>query len=575
MSADLIVTAKSVITVDKDMSRAEAVAIDSSTGKITAVGALADLQKDSPDAQVQNLGDSVILPGFVDAHNHPVMSGIVCMEPSFWIAPYVGFPSYDDVKKLFVKANAEQPAGAALMFQGLDRSLQGVGELSNTDLDEFFPDRPVVVADNSGHEIYFNTAVITSLGWADNKPPADPEGSRFGRNADGTSNGRAYEVGAMLAVAGKIMAEAVPHPLLSAAKWLRTMAANGVTMTSEHTYQSSMQKALIGLTMVPAAPIRISLYHMSTEADCGAAFASPVPDSMLKKNGIKLWADGSPWVGTIASTISYLDNPTVVNAGITPGTHGEEMMNYSRAQIDAIIDAHGGDGHQFAFHCNGDIAFDIVLDAFEYGLNKFNLVGTDHRWRVEHVGAARADQFARAASLGVGISMSPFQFIYWGDILDGTLFDSEVGAQWQRVGDAVKSGAVVSFHNDGSVSPSIPLLNLKSTVTRLTPSGKLHGPEQKISLDDALRAQTINGAFHLKRDDEAGSIEVGKFADFVILDTDPYAVDPAHIDKIKVQGTWLAGKPVDGDAYLAQIEAIDPSEHKDLHAVAISKPHKC
>jgi len=379
----------------------------------------------------------------------------------------------------------------------------------------------------------------------------------------------------MLAVAGKIMAEAVPHPLLSAAKWLRTMAANGVTMTSEHTYQSSMQKALIGLTMVPAAPIRISLYHMSTEADCGAAFASPVPDSMLKKNGIKLWADGSPWVGTIASTISYLDNPTVVNAGITPGTHGEEMMNYSRAQIDAIIDAHGGDGHQFAFHCNGDIAFDIVLDAFEYGLNKFNLVGTDHRWRVEHVGAARADQFARAASLGVGISMSPFQFIYWGDILDGTLFDSEVGAQWQRVGDAVKSGAVVSFHNDGSVSPSIPLLNLKSTVTRLTPSGKLHGPEQKISLDDALRAQTINGAFHLKRDDEAGSIEVGKFADFVILDTDPYAVDPAHIDKIKVQGTWLAGKPVDGDAYLAQIEAIDPSEHKDLHAVAISKPHKC
>jgi predicted amidohydrolase YtcJ len=327
--------------------------------------------------------------------------------------------------------------------------------------------------------------------------------------------------------------------------------------------------------MVPAAPIRISLYHMSTEADCGAAFVSPVPESMLKKNGIKLWADGSPWVGTIASTIAYLDNPTVVNAGITPGTHGEEMMNYSRAQIDAVIDAQGGNGHQFAFHCNGDIALDIVLDAFEYGLNKFNLVGTDHRWRVEHVGAARADQFTRAASLGVGISMSPFQFIYWGDILDGTLFDSEVGAQWQRVGDAVKSGAVVSFHNDGSVSPSIPLLNLKSTVTRLTPSGKLHGPEQKVSLDDALRAQTINGAFHLKRDDESGSIEVGKFADFVILDTDPYAIDPANIDKIKVQGTWLAGKPVDVDAYLAQIESIDPSEHKDLHAVAIRKPHAC
>lgn len=575
MPADLIVKAKSIITVDKEMSRAEAVAIDSSTGKITAVGTLADLQMGAPDAKVQDLGDSVVLPGFVDSHNHPVMSGIVCMEPSFWIAPYVGFPHYDDVKKLFVKANKEQPAGAPLLFNGLDRSLQGVGELSNTDLDEFFPDRPVVVADNSGHEVYFNSAAIKALGWVDNKPPADPAGSRFGRNEDGTSNGRAYEVGAMLIVSGKFMAEAVPHPLLSSAKWLKMMAGNGVTMTSEHTYQTSMQKALIALSMVPAAPIRLSLFHMSTDADCGDAFVSPVPESMLKKNGVKLWADGSPWVGTIASTIAYLDNPTVVNAGITPGTHGEEMMNYTRAQIDAVIEAQGGKGLQFAFHCNGDIALDIVLDAFEYGLNKFNLVGTDHRWRVEHVGAARADQFARAAALGVCVSMSPFQYIYWGDILDGTLFDSEVGSQWQRVGDAVKSGASISFHNDGSVSPPIPLLNIKTVVTRLTPSGKLHGPEQKISLDEALRCQTINGAHHLKRDDEAGSIEVGKFADFVVLESDPYEVDPASIDKIKIQGTWLAGKPVDGDAYLSQIEAIDPSEHKDLHAAVASKPHNC
>jgi len=171
--------------------------------------------------------------------------------------------------------------------------------------------------------------------------------------------------------------------------------------------------------------------------------------------------------------------------------------------------------------------------------------------------------------------VSPFQYIYWGDILDGTLLDSEVGSQWQRVGDAVKSGASISFHNDGSVSPPIPLLNIKTVVTRLTPSGKLHGQEQKISLDEALRCQTSNGAHHLKRDDDAGPTEVGKFADLVGLDSEPHAVDPASIDKIKIQGTWLAGKPVDGDAYLTQIEAIDPSEHQDLHAAVASKPHTC
>jgi len=251
------------------------------------------------------------------------------------------------------------------------------------------------------------------------------------------------------------------------------------------------------------------------------------------------------------------------------------MMNYSRAQIDAVIDKFGGGGWQFAFHCNGDIALDIVLDAYEYGLNKFNLVGTDHRWRVEHVGAARGDQFKRAASLGVCISMAPFQLIYWGDILDGTLFDASIGSQWQRFSEAVTSGASVSFHNDGSVSPPLPLLNIKAAVTRMTPSGSVHGAEQKISLDDALRCQTINGAFQLKRDHEAGSIEVGKFADFVVLGSDPYAVDPTEIDKITVHGTWLAGKPVDCDAYLKEIEAIDPTEHHDLHAVVVSKPHVC
>lgn len=575
MAADLILKAKSVITVDKNMSRAEAVAIDTSAGTIAAVGSLADVQKAAPDAKVQDLGSSVLLPGFIDAHNHPLLSGLVCMEPSYWIAPYVGYPTYADVTKKFQEVDKALPAGQPAIFNGLDRSLQGAHELVNTDLDEFFPSRPVIVLDNSGHEGYFNTALLNTLGWADNKPPADPVGARYGRNDDGTSNGRAYETAALLTVATGILSTAIPHPLLSGAKWMRALAEHGITSTSEHTYQGNLEKAFIGLTVVPDAPIRLSLYHMSIDPTCGDDLTFPVPTSMLKKTGIKLWADGSPWVGTIASTIAYLDNETTRNAGIEPGVHGEEMMNYTRAQVDAVIDANASKGWQFAFHCNGDMALDIVLDAYEYGLNKYNLLGTDHRWRVEHVGAARGDQFKRAADLGVCISMGPFQFIYWGDILDGTLFDSSVGAGWQRFADAVNSGASVSFHNDGSVSPSLPLLNIKAAVTRESISGKVHGPDQKISLDDALRCVTINGAHQLKRDDETGSIEVGKFADFVVLEKDPYEVKPSEIDKIKVQGTWLGGKPVDLDAYIAQIQAIDPTEHQDLHQAVLSKPHHC
>lgn len=573
MAVDQIVVASTIITVNPDQPRAEAVAYDSATGVIAAVGSKADVTAAYPDAKVTDLGSDVLMPGLIDAHNHPVFSGITTQEPAHWIAPYVGFPTYADVTANFTKLNTETPAGQPLLFSGLDRSLQGAPELTNTDLDAYFPDRPVCVLDNSGHEAYFNSALIRELGWTDGKPPADPAGARFGRNADGTSNGRAYETAALLAVAGIMMSTAIPHPLLSAAKWYRRMAENGITATSEHTYESNLLQAMTALASVPDSPLRISIYHMSIESNCGDPIQLAVPESMLKKVGIKLWADGSPWVGTIAASIPYLDNELTRSAGIEPGLHGEEMLNYTRTQMDAIIDANAEKGWQFAFHCNGDIAFDIVLDAYEYGLNKYNLLGTDHRWRVEHLGAARADQMKRAADLGVSISLGAFQFVYWGDLVDGGLFPSEYGSQWQRFADAFKSGAVVSFHNDGSVSPPFPLLNIKAAVTREAFSGNVHGPEQKISLDDAIRAHTINAAHHLKRDDEIGSIEVGKFADFAQLSADPYAVKPSDIHNIAVSGTWLGGKRIDLDAFLSQIEAIDPSEHTHLAAASVSQAH--
>lgn len=561
--------------MDPATPHAEAVAIDSATGTIAGVGSKVDLIAAHPGATVTDLGTDVLYPGFIDPHNHPILSGISTMEPAHWIAPYVGYPTFADVTALFTKLDAETPAGEPLLFNGLDRSLQGTTGLTAADLDGYFPSRPVAVGDNSGHAVYFNTAVMNMLGWQNSTPPADPVGGSYGRNADGTSDGVAHEISAMMSVITPLMAKAVPHPLLSSARWYKYMAENGITATSEHTFQTNLLPALVGLGSVPDAPLRVSYYHVSTEASCGEDIPSPLPEAMLKKNGIKLWADGSPWVGTIASTLSYLDNDVVRTAGITPGLHGEEMMNYTRAQIDAVIDANASKGWQFAFHCNGDMAFDIVLDAYEYGLNKYGLIGSDHRWRVEHVGAARADQFQRAAALGVGISMSPFQYIYWGDLLDGTLFDSEVGAQWQRFADAFASGAVVSFHNDGSVSPPKPLLNIKTAVTRLSDSGTVHGADQAISLENALKAHTVNAAFHLKRDHEIGSITVGKFADFTQLGADLATVEPAQIDQVKVVGTWRGGRKVDLDAFIAQVQAIDPSEHQDLHAAAVTKPHAC
>lgn len=573
MATDLILTAASIITMEDEVPRAEAIAIDTSTGVITAVGSLATVQAIAPNVAVTDLGTDVLMPGFIDPHSHPALSGLATQPPAHWIAPYVGYPTYVEVQALWKQLDASTPAGQPLIFAGLDRLLQGAPELSNTDLDAFFPSRPVIVIDNSGHECYFNTAVFTLNAWTDNKPPADPVGSHFGRNPDGTSNGRAYETAATLMAISKALAIAIPHPLLSVARWLAEMSSNGITMTSEHTYKSDMFKAYSASVSVANSPIRIALYHMSIESDCGTKITSPKP-LMLWKQGIKLWADGSPWVGTIAASFPYLDSPVVQHAQIPLGPGGEAMMNYTRAELDQVLATYASQGWQFAFHVNGDVGLDIVLDAYAHALVTNNLMGTDHRWRVEHVGACRGDQFERAASLGVTISMLPAQFIYWGDLLDGQMFPTEIGSQWMRAGDAFRSGALVTFHNDGFVSPPIPLLNIQAMTTRRCASGKVHGPQQQVSLHDAFCAHTINAARQLFRDQDLGSIKVGKLADLVQLSADPYTVDSDKLtDQVTVHATWVNGAKIDTNAFVANIEAIDPSEHQNLPQAALS--HTC
>jgi predicted amidohydrolase YtcJ len=565
MAADTILKASTIITMDEARPRARALAFDSGTGRITAIGSVGEVQAATPGVPVTDLGDTVLMPGFVEPHSHPLLSGMATQEPAYWVSPNVGIATWADVKAIFTKADKERPAGDVLVFNGVDRLLQQAPLPTRTILDQIFPTRPVVVIDNSGHGIYFNTATVTLMGWTDGHAPADPVGGSFGRESDGvTSNGTAFESGALMMVAGAVLPKAIPHPLHSGALFYKLMADNGITATSEHTYNSGQFQAYAALASVPGCPLRLHVYHMSIEADAAADVTFP-DSELVRKVGIKLWADGSPWLGNVAISFEYLDNPTTRTAGIEMGPRGETQMNYTRAQLDAVLDELVPAGYQMAFHCNGDVGFDVVLDAYARALSKHNLLGSDHRWRVEHLGAARRDQFERAAALGVTCSLSPFQYIYWGDLLDGVMFDSEYGSQWQRVRDAFEAGVRPSYHNDGSVTPPNQLLNVQQTVTRRTMAGNVHGANQAVTLDDALKAITINGAYQLKRDHEIGSLAVGKYADLVELSADIYTVPADQIvDKVKVLGTWVGGGKIDLDSYIAAVKAVDPTEHHDL-----------
>lgn len=351
MSGVLVLTGAIVLTMSPDRPRAEAVAVDTDRGTILAVGTADECRRAAESArpvragesapapvEERDLGGVVLAPGFIEPHSHPFLSGVATQPPAHWIAPYVGYPTWDDVAALFTRLQAQEPAGAPLLFNGLDRLLQEVGDLDRTVLDGFFPDRPVGILDNSGHEAYVNSAAIDLIGWPDRQAPPDPVGGSFGRGADGTSTGRASELPAVMTVLQPLMAATITHPLYSAAQWYATMARAGITSTSEMTYSTAYLKGYEALASVPDCPLRISLYHMSTEPDADKPLSTPIPDTMLRKQGIKLWADGSPWVGTAALSYPYLDTPRVRDAGIALGPAGESAMNYTRAQLDALLD---------------------------------------------------------------------------------------------------------------------------------------------------------------------------------------------------------------------------------------------
>lgn len=559
--SDRIITAGTVITMDPEQPRAEAVLV--SGDRIVTVGSLADCRVAGPGAEVVETGAAALLPGFIEPHGHPVISGIATQPPARSITPWDA-PNWADVEKHFADALAETTVDTPLWFAGFDALLHGRPSPKAPELDRIFGDRVAFITDNSGHGIYFNTALMKRYGW-DVNPPADPIAAHFGRNDDGSLNGQAFELPAVLQVTGPLLSQ-MGNPLVSAANYYATMARGGYTSTSDMTYGRDFKTAYETLAAAPSCPLRVSMWEVSTSDSYTEPESFTANEGLLTKQGVKLWTDGSPWVGNIAISFPYLNTEATRTAGIDPAVAGgTRSMNYTRDQLDAILDRAAPLGWQMAFHANGDLAIDMALDAYEAALERHKLIGTDHRWRLEHVGAGTRRQFDRAARLGVYVSMAPFQYYYWGDLLDGQMFDHTHGSPWQAFADAVASGACVSLHNDGSVSPPTPVLNVATAVTRRTRNGNVHSPDQTITLDQALRAQTIDAARTLHREALVGSITAGKLADFTELAADPYALDPVELaESAVVNGTWIGGQRVDLDAFLTAVSAADPRPHAQL-----------
>ena len=530
LAADLVIQG-TVLTVDELQPTAEALAV--SDGRIIAVGERADVESwIGPGTEVIDTGDGCVMPGFVEAHGHPLMEAIVLSDRMVDIRP-VTIRGADDVVDAIRREVANRgPDGGYL--NGWDPLLQnGLPEPTLNWLNSVAPDSPLVIVHNSGHKAYFNSAAGARAGLT--RDTADPKGARYGRDADGELDGTAEETGAVFSLlAGAIDPSGYPAMLRAE---LARLNRGGLTTCSEMAFDPVFRPVVE--QMRDALTVRLRPYEISN-AQMNTDMTPDNGDDMLRQVGIKIWVDGSPWIGNIDLSFPYLDTDATRTIGVAPGSCGH--ANYTREQLAEIVAAYFPKGWPMACHVQGDAGVDTILDVYEDALRRWPR--DDHRLRLEHVGAIRPEQLVRAHDLGVTCSLFVDQIHYWGDVIVDGLFGPEHGERWMPCGSAVKTGMRISLHNDPPVTPEEPLRNISVAVTRTAPSGRVLAPSERLTVTQAIRAQTIDAAWQLFADDVVGSLEVGKYADMVVLSADPRTVPPEEIADLEVQRTFLAGQQV-------------------------------
>lgn len=531
MTATLFVG--NVLTLNEGAPRAGGVLVEGQ--RITAVGTEEELRTMAPvGAEVIELGNRVLMPVLIEPHGHPTSSAALTGDNTVDIRP-VNITDPDEIFTLIRAALAAHPEG--VMANLWDPLLQmGLENPTLTSLDDLAGAIPLIITHNSGHTAFFNSAAAQLAGITSDTP--DPAGASFDRDENGNLAGVAREAGAIFAIAGPFMSSSNAGFGTIIAEELHRANMAGVTSIADLSWDPAQAPLLAAGRKDQELTARLRLYEMSHPG--GTSSAPPHSgDDAVTHIGIKTWADGSPWVGNIATSFPYLTNATTAAMGLEPEHYGQ--ANFTESELLATSRSYAAQGWQLACHAHGDLAIDAVLNAWETVIGELNL--TDHRFRFEHVGTMTPNQFDRAAALGVTVSVFVDHITYWGDVLVDDLF-GEQGNRWADAQSAFSAGIRATFHNDGTVTPLEPFRNMSVAMTRLTNSGRKLDGAAGVTLNDALKAHTVNAAWQLSAEDLIGSIETGKYADLIIVDQDPHVVSPEDLAKTEVLATYFAGKLV-------------------------------
>lgn len=483
-----------------------------------------------PNATVIEGEGKTMLPGLIDAHGHVMGLGFQQLNVDL-----MGVNSLEatlDTLKRYAEAN---PDLEWIQGRGWNQTLWEENEFPTAaDIDEIISDRPVWLSRVDGHAGWGNSMALRMANIS--KETIDPQGGKIIRNVRGEATGVFID-----AAQGYINSE-VPSPTpkeqrLALEKAYQQMASEG--LTAVHDAGAGVATWNLYKEFVDEGKAKARIYTMI--AGAGDTFdelskngpINSYADDMLSLRSVKLYSDGALGSRGAAMLQPYSDDAG--NVG---------LLFMEQEEIDSAVSKVIGKGFQANIHAIGDAANRQVLDALEKAQNKYGDQGL--RNRIEHAQIVSLKDIPRFKELGIIASMQPTHATS-----DKNMAEDRVGPQRIKGGYAWKTfldqGTVVAAGSDFPVEHSNPFFGLYSAVTRMDHEGNPEEgwyPEESLTRKEALRAFTLDAAYAAHQEEVLGSIESGKWADFILIDTDYFEAPASELWKIKVLETWVAGKKV-------------------------------
>lgn len=523
-----------VITADADFSTAEAIAF--AGGRILAVGSLAEVRaRAGADAEFVDCGGRTILPGFIEPHMH--FFPIAMMRRIADVGALACADADAVLARVSALARAAKP-GEWIVARQFDPSLQpGAERINARALDRAAPDNPVFIFNASLHIAYCNSRALEIAGVTVATP--DPAGAAYGRHADGTPNGILQGQATMFGVLAHNLAALAIEDVPEACRAVCARANGlGITAFCDQASGGFQGKGEIAAFHAFAASghmtarLRYSLIQSGERHwdEMGLAFGDG--DALARATGWKIVSDGSNQGRTGLQREPYL------------GRDDRGIAYVEKEALKDMVVKRALQGWQVTVHANGDRAIDHALDAFEAAYAAG--ASRDPRFRIEHCSILHDEQIARMVALGVSPSFLIGHVHYWGKAFRDEIFGPEKAELLGRARSCADAGIRWTMHSDEPVSEMGPLRLIDNAVNRTLwkEPGSVLNAAECVSVEEAIVALTRDAAWQCHSEHEIGTLEPGKFADFVVLDKDPRAVPPEEIRGLKVLETWMGGRRV-------------------------------